>query len=229
MDAIPPNLLRTIPLFCTLEPEELDTIAAIVDVRRYPRGRVILHENDTPHYMYIVLSGKVRVVQRGNDGTEHMLAIHRKGSFFGEMALLDGNTSPATVIAHEDVRIGLISRSDFQKQILSNETILRQIIAILCGRLREAWLVLKAVRFGSAELRLRGILKNLASQHGTADARGTIITLKLTHRTLADYASVSRETASRLLSRLAGEGEIEVLEGRTILLTPTFLEKPPFL
>lgn len=223
------SVLRTIPLFAPLPPDDIESLSRLIDIRVFPKHRAILHEADTSNYMYLVLSGKVRVIQNGADGKEQVLAIHRKGAFFGEMALLDDRTSPATLIAHEDATIGLIDRSAFETQILTNDRMLRQIIAVLCGRLRESWFLMKLSRFASAEQKVRGVLKYLGTQYGVDDSQGKILSIKLTHRTVAGYASVSRETASRILGRFSRDGEIEFLASRRMLLKPSLFQNPPFL
>lgn len=226
---VPQSVLRAIPLFAPLPSDDIDDLGRLIDIRVFPKNRTILHEADTANYMYLVLAGKVRVVQHGSDGTEQVLAIHRKGAFFGEMALLDGRTSPATLIAHEDATVGLIARTAFESQILTNDRMLRQIISVLCGRLRESWFLMKLTRFPSAEQKIRGVLKYLGAQYGIDDSRGRILSIKLTHRTVAGYASVSRETASRILSRFSRDGEIEFLASRRMLLKPPLFHNPPYL
>ncbi|WP_333655993.1 Crp/Fnr family transcriptional regulator [Dissulfurispira sp.] len=57
----------------------------------------------------------------GADGKEHILAVHKTGDFFGEMALLDGKTAPATVIAMEDTDILIMSRKDFEESLLKKQ------------------------------------------------------------------------------------------------------------
>ena len=78
-------------------------------------------------------------------------------------------------------------------------------------------------------MRLRSILNHLSLLHGVRDYRGVVITLRLTHKELAGYTSVSRETVTRLLHRLTEEGDLEMLENRTILLKRGFLEKQRLL
>ena len=197
----------------------------IVTVKHFFRNEIILLEEDTLNYMYIVYSGRVKVVQTTAEGKEQILAIHRAGDFFGEMALLDGKTSPATLTAMEDTRIGLISRTDFEISLLGNEKILKSLSFLLCARLREAWLRLKVLGFADAEHRVRAVLKSLSVHSGVTDPAGTLITLKLTHEEIANYASVSRETVTRLLGRFLRQGEIRLLENKHILLRSSFLEK----
>lgn len=219
------RLLRGIPLFSCLDPAEFEEVQRRIVEKRFHKNQVVLLEEDTASYIYVVYGGKVRVVHLGSDGSERILAVHKRGDIFGEMALLDSKTAPATVIAMEEADIGLLSKETFDKLFLRNEKVLLQLVAILCRRLREAQLVLKAIALPDAEQRLRSILNHLSLLHGVKDDRGTVITLRLTHKELAGYTSVSRETVTRLLHRMVQEGDLEMLENRTILLKPTFGDK----
>jgi CRP/FNR family transcriptional regulator len=212
-----------------LNPHEFKELLDRMTVKRFHKNQVVLLEEETAEYMYVIYGGKVRAVHLGGDGSERILAVHKRGDVFGKMALLDGETSPATVIAMEDAEIGLLSREQFKELFLKNEQVLHQLIAILCRRLRESRLILKAIALSDAELRLRSILNHLSLVHGVRDDRGVVITLRLTHRELAGYASVSRETVTRILHRMALEGDVEMLENRNILLKPGFSEKVDLL
>jgi CRP/FNR family cyclic AMP-dependent transcriptional regulator len=223
------NILKNIPFFASLSDKELSDLNNIISQKSFSRNGIILMEEDTPNYMYIIFSGKVKVVQVSAEGREKLLTYHEKGEFFGEMALVDGKTSPATIIAIEDTEIGLIHRASFETYLLKNEKVLRQLITMLCRRLRESWMMVKVLSFADAEQRVRATLKILSAQYGEEDARGTIITLRLTHRDIASYSSVSRETATRILDRFIKEGEVEIVRNRNILMKPSFYEKTSFL
>ncbi len=219
------NLIKSVPFFESLSEKEFFDLRHIFIEKHFAKNKVILLEEDTLNYMYIIISGKVKVVHSGMDGKEHIIAIHNKGDFFGEMALLDGKTSPATVVALEDTLVVLISRRDFENYLLRNEKILRQTIGILCTRLREAWMMIRVLSLPNAEDRVRAVLKIISEYYGFKDARGTVVSSKLTHQNIADYSLVSRETVTRLLNRLEKSGEIEILENRDIILKPAFVQK----
>jgi CRP/FNR family transcriptional regulator, cyclic AMP receptor protein len=219
------RLLRAIPLFSCLNEDEFAQIQRRMVEKRFHKNQIVLMEEDTANFIYVVYTGKVRVVHVGSDGSERILAVHKRGDIFGEMALLDAKTAPATVIAMEDAEIGLLSKETFDTLLLRNEKVLLQLVAILCRRLREAQLVLKAIALPDAEQRLRSILNHLSLLHGVKDDRGVVIALRLTHKELAGYTSVSRETVTRLLHRLAEDGDLEMLENRMILLKKGFNEK----
>lgn len=138
------------------------------------------------------------------------------------MALLDGKTAPATVIAMEDTDILIMSKKDFDEYLLKNNRVLKEIISILCTRLRDAWMMNKVLGLPRAEERVRTLLDLMGVHYGIKDKRGTVITLRLTHQDIADYSSLSRETVTRLLNRLVRDGKIEVLDDKNILLKPSF-------
>lgn len=217
--------LQGIPFFHDLAPVEIEALNRMVIKKHYSRGEVVLFEEDTANYMYIILAGKVRVVQIGIEGKERILAIHKRGDYFGELALFDGKTSPATVIAMEDSHIGLLSKNDFDFMVFKNDKILLQFISTLCIRLRESWMMLKIMSFANAEERVRLVLKYLTRLYGVKDQRGMLVAMKLTHKDIANYAAVSRETVTRLLNRFTNEGEIEILDNKCILIKTSFLKK----
>jgi len=210
--------IRRIPLFATLDDEEFDRLSGIFVERQYRKNQVIFQEEETGDYMYLVLSGKVKVSKKSSTGDrESILAIHKAGDFFGEMSLLDGKTAPATVSAMEDARIVSVGGEDFRKYLLGNEKVMLQIIQVLCARLRQEWQ--KQSRSNdSADARIAAELLDLAARHGVRDARGVIIDLKVTHQDLAEMVSTSRETVSRLLTALRKDGIIDVTSRRITIL-----------
>ena len=106
--------LRKVPLFAELEDTELGEIAAHFRERTYPKNSVIFLEDETGDYMYVVREGRVKVVRQLPSGKEAILAFHDAGEYFGEMSLLDGGTTPASVIAVAPTTILSLARRDFR-------------------------------------------------------------------------------------------------------------------
>ena len=73
------ELIRKIPLFATLTDEEFIPLEHIFVQRSYRKNQVIFLEEDTGNYMYLVLSGKVKVSKSGTGGKETILAILNAG------------------------------------------------------------------------------------------------------------------------------------------------------
>jgi len=218
--------ISSIPFFSTLTPEEVEQVEQLFRKKRYTKEQIVLYEEDTSNYMYLIYSGKVRVVKMNEEGKEQIITIHKRNDFFGEMSLLDGKTAPATIIAHEDVVIGVLAKNDFDEHLLRHDEIRRKIIALLCGRLRDSWEMIKILSFNAenAQDRVISLLERLGELYGVKDDRGFIIDIKLTHQQMASYASVTRETISRVLNNLEKTGLISIQENKAILLTKHFFE-----
>ena len=216
------KILDNIPIFSCMQKEDRNKFYSLISEKHFKKNSVILMEDDSKNYMYVIFSGKIKVVRVNPHGKEQILVIRKKGDFFGEMTLLDGKSQPATIVAIEDATVGLISKSDFESFFMKNETALKQIISLLCERLRESWMMLRVLSLSDAETRVRAVLAHISSIYGVKDMRGIIIPLKLTHKEIADHAALTRETVSRLLSRLTQAGEIEILDNRNIVLKTGF-------
>ena len=93
------DFLRNIKLFSSLSDEELIIISSKVFIEEFRKNEVILQEEDTNEFMYIILFGNVKVTQTTKEGKEIILSMHKSDDFFGEISLIDGKTSPATVTA----------------------------------------------------------------------------------------------------------------------------------
>ena len=215
--------IRRIPLFSTLTDDEFSQLQHTFSLRSYRKNQVIFLEEATGNYMYLVLAGKVKVTKATSGGKETILAIHQAGDFLGEMALLDGHTSPATVSAMEDCRIISVTGADFHKYLMRNEKVVLQIIQVLCARLRQVWGQVQTLSYSTADARIRNGIHQLARRHGVRDARGIIIDLKITHQELAEMVGTSRETVTRTLARLIRQGILRVDHRRMILLKPQAL------
>jgi len=204
--------LRKVPLFAELADDELAEIGAHFHERSYPRNSVIFLEDETGDYMYVVREGRVKVVRQMPSGKETILAFHDAGEYFGEMSLLDGGTTPASVIAVAPTTILSLSRRDF-RSLLGNPKVNEALLRMLCQRCREAWAQVEILTLHHAEARIRLLLHRLCQSKGDEDPEGVRLGSRLTHRELADMAGITRESASRAVSRLQKLGLLRVDEG----------------
>ncbi|MEM4260896.1 MAG: Crp/Fnr family transcriptional regulator [Candidatus Woesearchaeota archaeon] len=217
--------LKMIELFSALTDDELETISKLLSVKKFKKNEIILYEEDTSKYMYIILSGKVKVVQITNEGKEILLAIHHAGEFFGEMSFIDGKTSPATIIAAEDCIINIISKEEFYSTIINHKQILYNLLLILCSRLRESWEKIQLLNLKNASERLKIFFYMLSNKYGERTNRGITLNIKLTHQEIAEMTGMARETVTRVLDKWNKEGDISVVENKFIQLKQNFFDK----
>jgi CRP-like cAMP-binding protein len=104
--------LGAIDLFSTLPPEARVVLARDARDHIFGAGEAIVRQNDTGSSMYVILSGRARVVLEPS-GQE--VAVIEPGGFFGEMSMLTGEPRTATVRAIGDVRALEIPAARFRE------------------------------------------------------------------------------------------------------------------
>ena len=220
-----PAFLRKVAAFADLPQEELEAISKLFQERQYGRNDIVFFEADTGKYAYIVKEGRVKVSRVLPSGKETILAFHETGEYFGEMALIDGQTTPATVTAVIPSTILVISQIEFSK-LLHNPTVSQSLLKMLCQRCRDAWAQIEVLTFHHADSRIRVALYQLCQSRGRQTERGVKIQLHLTHQELADLTGISRETATRVLNNLQNQGAMKVETRRFLILDPEKLIDP---
>lgn len=215
-------LLKRIRLFHSLTDRELYELSPKVLLKEYRKNHIILHEEDTNSFMYIIIQGKVKIYQIADEGKEMILSVHGTGEFFGEMSLIDGKTDPATVAAMEPSLIAVISRNDFYDMLYSQKKILENLLELLCSRLRESWKKIQMLNFNDAAQRVKMLLLMLAEDYGDKTSEGTTLRIKLIHQNMADMTGLSRETVTRVLDKMKSNGEIKITQEKFIQLLPEF-------
>ena len=209
----PADVLRSVPLFSQLPEEDLQAFATLTRERTYPKGSVIVFEDDPGDALYLVADGQVKVVLIGEDGREVILTVLGGGTFFGEMALLDDRPRSAHVIAMEDSTLLLLRRDDFQARLRQSPAVAISLLAELSGRLRLADEKIGALVLLDVNGRVAALLLRLAQ-----DEDGDRITKKLTHNTIAQMIGSSRETVSRTMRNLVNGEIIRVSRKEIVLL-----------
>ncbi len=212
MHISPLDVLKKVPLFRDIPPETLTAFASLTRERTYPKGSVIVFEEDRGDAMYLVASGQVKVVLIGEDGREVILSVLQEGNFFGEMALLDDEPRSAHVIAMEPSTLLVLRREDFQAQLRSTPEVAISLLKELSHRLRSADEKIGSLVLLDVNGRVANLLLQLAKEEG-----GDHITRKLTHHTIAQMIGSSRETVSRTMRALVQRGVIEVSRKEIIL------------
>ena len=96
-------VLRRVPLFSELDPEDLQRIAVTAQERLFPAGEALVREGDFGDELIVIVEGTVRVTKL-YDETERFLRNYGAGDHIGELAVLRDRPRAATVVAEGDVR-----------------------------------------------------------------------------------------------------------------------------
>ena len=129
-------LLRDVPLFGDLSPDDLIQIARIAQERWYPDGAPLFHEGEKGDELMVIATGEVRVSKQV-DGQDQLLAIRHTGEVIGEMAIIESMPRSATVCAVGDTRTLVIRSEMFKAMLRERPEVSLAVMRVLSRRLRE--------------------------------------------------------------------------------------------
>src|SRR2546430_10951616 len=138
MATVSTAVLKAVPLFTSFPEDQLRVLTTMVTRRSASRSTTIMAGGDATDSLYIVLSGRLKVMMSDSDGKEVILSILGPGEFFGEMGLIDDEPRSASVVTIEPCELLSISKRDFKKCLQENFEMSMARMRRLVRRLREA-------------------------------------------------------------------------------------------
>jgi len=171
-------------------------------VRRLTAGETLFNAGDAGDGCYRLDRGVLKVDMSSRAGEKLTLAIIGHGSIVGELAIIDGHSRSASVIAVKDCELSFISRAHFEECLRQHPEISRYLINVLAARLRDADEATAAASFLTVKARVARALLELAKHLGEDAGPGRIlIRHKVGNYDLAAMAGVARENVSRVLTQ----------------------------
>ena len=216
-------LLRRVSIFSELSAETLGDLSKRIWQRTAEAGSVIVSHEEPGDALFVIASGKVKVVLYGETGREIILSILREGDFFGEMSLLDRQPRSANVVAVEDSELLSLDRDAFQTHLVAHPSTALAILAEMSRRLRKADEVIGNLALLDVYARVARAIRELA-QKGEQVEGGVLIRERPTQQEMAGLIGTSRETVSRALNDFTRRGLLE-MNGKQILVRWGFLRK----
>lgn len=210
--------LKMIPLFSELNEDELTDIAAIAMEQTFKKDTMILIEEEVGSTMFIILNGRVKISRISDEGREVILSILVDGDFFGEMAILDGQTRSANAVTLEETQMMVIRRDNFLQILHKYPQVAINLLKELAHRLRRSDAQIKSLSLQNALGRVASTLLRIADDSGIIKLGRVEISHLPPQQDLANMAGTSRETISRVIKSLNQLGYVEKQGSKLIIL-----------
>jgi CRP/FNR family transcriptional regulator, cyclic AMP receptor protein len=200
------ELIRRVPLFSMLTSTQAESVADAVVKRRFKRGEVIVEQGKKSNSLFIILTGRVRVVTSDKRGREVILATLQPGDYIGEMSLIDNESHSATVRAEIQTDMLTLGRAEFARCLPENSSMAYAVMKGLVQRLRQADRKIESL----ALMDVYGRVARSLLECAVADAEGNMrIRDKISRQDIAKMVGASREMVSRVMKDLEDRGFIE--------------------
>ena len=126
------HLLERAPVFSSLPPEILAAITAEGVERMFELGEFVVREGDPGDELFVIVEGEARVERKGSP-----LATFGAGEFFGEIAVFDGRSRSADVVAATPLRALAISRDLIREALMREPRAAWAMLEALAARFRD--------------------------------------------------------------------------------------------
>ena len=209
------DLLRRVPLFTLLTVAQAEVISGAVIKQRFKRGEALVAQGQKSDSLFILLTGRARVMTSDSRGREVILATLAPGDYLGEMSIIDNQPHSATVRAEVQTDVLMLGRAEFARCLTENASMSLVVMRGLVKRLRHADRKIESL----ALLDVYGRVAHALLDFAVSDTQGQrVIKEKISRQDLAKMVGASREMVSRVMKDLEERGFIEALPGGATLL-----------
>ncbi|XCP83528.1 Crp/Fnr family transcriptional regulator [Roseburia hominis] len=201
-----------------------DLFCSIGIQKSYCKDEIIYFQNDSADFLYLVLSGRVRVYTLASSGKETTLEIIEKGRIFGESSFLSEHIRPTTVAAVNQVLLVSCSIQDLIP-VLSNSTELMTLIfqhlSETCNHLSRQ--IHRLTNYDRYQKISSFLLEETLIPNQDKGIEQNM--LPYTHEEIAETLGMNRVTVSKVLSHFAKQNLIQSKYGKIVILDRESLKK----
>lgn len=207
--------VRGVPFLARLGDEVCERLAAISFVRKLAREQVLFVQGEPADHLFIVISGRLRVLVTGPRGDELVLALVGPGESIGDITLIDGGPRSATVDAAERCELRALPMDEVRARVTANPQALLWLAQGLVSDLRRLTGTSADLVHLDLPRRLAKLL--LAEAHTAADGQLSV-DLGMSQAGVAARLGVTRQSLNRAVMRLTDRSWIRT-EGAHVVIT----------
>lgn len=132
------SLLAEVPLFERFDEAERAVLAAQLEEVEFKAGETVFRRGEPGASIFIVAEGEVEIFIEDSTGHRIVFETAKRGEFFGELSLLDGDPRSASAQAHQPTKALRVDREDLEFLFARHPTAAMDVLAVIGRRLREA-------------------------------------------------------------------------------------------
>jgi CRP/FNR family cyclic AMP-dependent transcriptional regulator len=200
----------------------LEDLTKESNVSAYKKKQIVYKEASNPHYLYYIISGKVKTYKTHEDGKDLVMDLYNQGDFFGYTALLEGSVYRETAETMEDTELAVIPRKEFEELINSNPAIARKFVGLLAKHVSEKEKQLLGIAYNTLRKKVAEALVSLQKKYHTNKQEA--YTVDISRDDLATIAGTATESLIRTLSDFKSEQLIDIKQGKVIITNDRKLE-----
>ena len=215
------EIIRRSSLFRTISPEGLERVLSLALIRSVEEGGFFFMQADPSVHAYVLLSGRVKMLQITPGGQQITLRLMTPGQTYGGIALLNPRSGyPASAQAIENSTAAAWDTAQLRQLAETEPSIPLNAMQLMHGYITELQERQKALVSVRVEQRIARIILKLASESGRKVEEGVLIDMPLTRQDVAEMSGTTLFTVSRTLSEWERNGLLKIGRGRVVVCDP---------
>ena len=202
------KIIGRLPFFRHLSREAIVQINRLFDDRDVAAEQAVYFEGDPGENLYLVATGKIKLMRNTLLGREVLLDILQAGEYFGRLALGNPASYTESAIAQTHCCVLQISSQNFEKILGYYPEVTMRVLKAMGQRLEESQEIIKQLSTYTVEQRIAATLVRMTRKLGEQKQMGMLIQIPFSRQDLAAMTGTTVETVSRVMSRFAAEGLI---------------------
>jgi len=207
-----------VDIFKSLSREDMLEIVKLTGHKTFKKGDYLCHEGDDIATLFIINDGKVKLSKSNSDGKEQILNILSNGDIFGEYHMFSHSPYNFSAVALGNLKICTLAKKHMDYLLDKHSDISQKILVEVSKKLIKTENLVQNLSNVNTDSKVAYVLLSLAEQYGQVVGTSIKVSIPITREEMANYAGVTRETMSRRLSYLMGEGIIEAQGYKVIVI-----------
>jgi len=221
MDKEVRELVRHSSLFKGIRPDVFEQVLAASLPRSVEEGGFFFLQEDPATHAYVLVEGRVKMVQITSNGQQITMRIMVPGQTFGGIALLNPHAGyPATAQAVDNSTALAWDTAHLRELVEKEPSVSLNVMGLMHGYISELQDRQKALVTERVEQRIARVLLKLAAQSGKKIDQGVLIDLPITRQDIAEMSGTTLYTVSRTLNEWEREGLLEIGRERVVICEP---------
>ncbi|MBK6782506.1 MAG: Crp/Fnr family transcriptional regulator [Saprospiraceae bacterium] len=176
--------------------------------KSYKKGEYIYEANETADKIFLIKTGKVKIISVGESGKEIVKTILSSGDIFGERSIFGQQNYNDAAVAVEDTQVSILSSYQLKSLMKEHSSISLFFMKLMGSKVLEMEQRLESLIFKDSKSRIIEFLLNLIEKKGQRIGYEWVVRNFITHQEIANLTATSRQSVTTLLNELRNEGII---------------------
>ncbi len=204
-------------LFTGLNARQLDAFKDVVVISSHRKREVIFMEGDECTGLYIIRTGRVKILRSSSQGKEQIIKILNPGDLLGFEVFYDGKVYKNTAVAMEECELCYVDKNMFFQILEKEPSVAKKLILAMGEELNHAYERIGNLGLLNAREKLAHLLCTLAQEYGVKSDGGVKLNLTLSRLEIAELLGITQETSIRLLKSFKEDGILDIRRKEIII------------